>query len=75
MKAEIGKRYRHYKNNKEYTVLLIARLEGDPSVECVVYRAEYETEYGNESIWIRPRADFEAQIETESGIVDRFTQK
>jgi hypothetical protein len=72
MKAEIGKRYRHWKGN-EYTVLAIARLESDPLKEYVVYRAEYESpDFGEGSVWLRERSVFEEQIETEGKMVERF---
>ncbi len=72
MKAETGKRYRHYKGG-EYTVLSIARLESDPERLCVVYRAEYETEFGAETVWIRPIEDFESDVATKEGnVVPRF---
>ncbi len=71
MKAEVGKRYRHYKG-KEYTVLAIARLESDPLKVCVVYRAEYETEFGTDTVWIRPIEDFEAEIVIDGKMLHRF---
>lgn len=71
MKAEVGKRYRHYKG-KEYTVLAIARMEADPTQVCVVYRAEYATEYGEVSVWIRPQEEFESTVEVNGTLVDRF---
>ena len=73
MKAETGKRYRHYKG-KEYTVLAIGYYsESDPPIECVVYQAEYDTEdYGSKPIWIRPREMFEEQVEVNGKLVGRF---
>ncbi len=73
MKAEIEKRYRHWKGN-EYTVLAIARLESDPLKEYVVYRAEYESpDFGMDTVWLREKALFEEQVEVEGRLVDRFS--
>ncbi len=73
MKAEIGKRYRHWKGH-EYTVLAIGRMETDPQKEYVVYRAEYETaDFGEGSVWLRERSVFEEQIETKGKMIERFS--
>ena len=45
--------YRHYKGN-EYTVIGTAR-HSETDEEMVVYRQEY----GNRSLWVRPRAMFQ----------------
>lgn len=73
MTAEAGKRYKHYRSGKEYTVVAVGRLESDPAVECVVYRAEYESpDFGANQIWIRPRANFEEFVEHEGTTVPHF---
>jgi hypothetical protein len=73
MKAIPGKRYRHYKGG-EYTILTIARMEGDPNVECVVYRAEYESpDFGKDTVWIREKGMFEEKIMVDGKEIDRFT--
>jgi hypothetical protein len=72
MKAEIGKRYRHYKGN-EYIVLGIAR-HSETLEEMVVYEAQYITEFGPRSLWVRPRAMFEEFILMDGKEVERFTQ-
>lgn len=73
MKAEIGKRYRHWKGN-EYTVLAIARLESEPLKEFVVYRAEYESpDFGMDTVWLREKTLFEEQIKIEGKMVERFS--
>lgn len=73
MKAEIGKRYRHWKG-MEYTVLSIARLETDPTKEYVVYRAEYiSPDFGKDTVWLREKTIFEEQIEIAGKLVDRFS--
>lgn len=74
MKAEKGKRYRHYKG-KEYTVLAVGR-HTETLEEFVVYRAEYVSDdYGEGAIWIRPRAMFEEMLTLSDGVmIDRFTR-
>ena len=76
MKVELQKRYKHYKNKREYTVLAIGYFtETDPLVECVVYRAEYtDAELGNNPIFIRPRDMFEETIDVDGIIMHRFSK-
>jgi hypothetical protein len=73
MKAEIGKRYKHYKGG-EYTVLHIGRLESNPEEEYVVYRMEYDTpDYPRGTVWLRERKNFEERVLIEGNSVERFT--
>ncbi len=72
MKAIAGKRYRHYKGG-EYTVIAIGRLESDPEQVCVVYQAEYPTEFGKTSVWIRPIENFEETVESQGVVMHRFS--
>ncbi len=76
MKAQIGKKYIHYKNKKEYQVLAIGYFtEADPLLECVVYQAQYNTEdLGERPVFIRPREMFEQTIDREGKVFDRFTR-
>lgn len=53
--VKIGK-YRHYKGNK-YEVIGIAK-DSETLIEMVVYRAVY----GDDALWVRPRAMFEEVI-------------
>jgi hypothetical protein len=71
MKAIAGKRYRHYKGG-EYTVLAISRMEKNPEELYVAYRAEYTTEFGDATVWLRPLVEFEEQIKLDEKMVDRF---
>lgn len=72
MIAEIGKKYRHYKGN-EYLVHAIA-LHSETHEEMVVYEALYESkEFGNHTMWVRPRGMFEEKIDVGGVLVDRFT--
>ncbi len=73
MKAEVGKRYRHYKGY-EYTVIALARME-ESLEEVVVYRAEYETDdFGEGAIWVRSRLLFEGKVNLNGKTIDRFSQ-
>ncbi len=42
--------------------------------EMVVYEAQYVTEFGDQSVWVRPRSMFEEQVSFKGMNVDRFTQ-
>jgi len=68
MKAEIGKKYRHYKGN-EYVVLTIARSSEDIEDEFVVYQDLLDSA----KVWARPRAMFEEEVEIDGSRVQRFT--
>ena len=46
-------RYQHYKG-KFYEVVGVAR-HSETLEELVVYKALYETEFGKESLWVRPK--------------------
>jgi len=59
-------RYRHYKGN-EYTVIGVAR-HSETEEELVVYRQEY----GDHSLWVRPKAMFLETVEVNGEAVPRF---
>lgn len=59
-------RYRHYKGN-DYTVLGVAR-HSETEEELVVYRKEY----GDRSLWVRPKAMFLQTVECGGRAVPRF---
>ena len=59
-------RYRHYKGNY-YTVLGIAR-HSETDEELVVYRPEY----GERSLWVRPKAMFIEPVDVAGKLVPRF---
>lgn len=61
-------RYRHYKGG-EYSVLGEAR-HSETLEELVVYRALY----GEQELWVRPKAMFEDSIALPEGTVRRFTK-
>lgn len=57
--------YRHYKGGI-YEWVCEAKLESDPAVMLVIYRAQ------NGSTWARPREVFFEKVEHEGKMVDRF---
>ena len=59
-------RYRHYKG-KEYTVLGVAR-HSETQEELVVYLQEY----GDRSLWVRPKQMFLESVEMDGQPVPRF---
>jgi hypothetical protein len=74
MKIKAGQRYKHYKNQHEYTVIGLGYFtELEPLLECVVYQAEYDTDdLGKRPIFIRPREMFEECIDVNGKMMDRF---
>jgi hypothetical protein len=62
--------YEHYKG-KRYEVVGIAR-HSETLEELVVYKALYETAYGHDSLWVRPRAMFEESVLVNGQSVPRF---
>jgi hypothetical protein len=59
-------RYRHFKGN-EYIVLGVAR-HSETQEELVVYRQDY----GDRSLWVRPKAMFLERVEVAGRSVPRF---
>lgn len=66
---KLGK-YIHYKG-KEYEVLGIARSSEDLS-EHVVYKALYPSEFGEGTLWIRPKEMFFSHVEKNGISMPRF---
>ena len=56
-------KYKHYKG-KLYEVIGIAR-HSETLQELVVYRALYDSEFGKNAFWVRPKAMF---LETVNGV-------
>lgn len=75
MIVEVGKRYQHYKNKKEYIAIALGYFtESDPLLECVVYQAQYDDDdLGEKPVFIRPREMFEQKVLCDGKIMDRFT--
>ena len=65
MSIEPG-RYQHYKG-KYYVVFGVAR-HSETEEELVVYR----TDYGDQSLWVRPLAMFTEDVEINGTLVPRF---
>ncbi|MEI7698392.1 MAG: DUF1653 domain-containing protein [Planctomycetia bacterium] len=59
-------RYRHYKN-RDYLVIGVAR-HSETNEELVVYR----TDYGDFSLWVRPRSMFTEHVLIDAQMVPRF---
>ena len=63
----IGEYYRHFKGNI-YRVLHIAK-HSETLEDMVVYQAMY----GERDIWVRPKAMFEEEIESDGKLIKRFS--
>ena len=62
--------YEHYKGNR-YEVIGLAR-HSETREELVVYKALYETEFGKDSLWVRPLTMFTETVEVNGKRVARF---
>ncbi len=62
--------YEHYKG-KRYEVVGLAH-HSETLEELVVYKALYPTQFGNDSLWVRPRAMFEQEVSVDGVKVLRF---
>lgn len=70
MDVKLGK-YRHYKD-KLYEVIGLAR-HSETKEELVVYKALYDSEeFGNESLWVRPKKMFLENVNLNGKFVPRF---
>lgn len=63
--------YRHYKGNL-YEVIGVAH-HSETHEELVVYQALYETEFGKDALFVRPKNMFEETVAWEGKTVPRFT--
>ena len=63
-------RYRHHKGNF-YEVIGVAR-HSETLEELVVYKALYETGFGKDSLWVRPKEMFLETIERDGKKMKRF---
>lgn len=61
----------HYKG-KKYQVLGEAH-HSETLEEVVVYKALYETEFGKNSLWVRPKKIFLEEVEINGKKTPRFT--
>ena len=63
-------RYRHYKG-KLYDVIGIAR-HSETLQELVLYKALYKTEFGEGSLWVRPKDMFMEDVLVNGKKMPRF---
>jgi hypothetical protein len=69
---KLGK-YIHSKSGKKYEVIGVAHHSEDLS-ELVVYRALYNSkDFGENSLWVRPKQMFEEIINIDGEMKPRFT--
>ena len=66
---KLGK-YQHYKG-KFYEVLGIAH-HSETMEELVVYKALYKTEFGEDSLWVRPKKMFCEKVTVDGKKAPRF---
>ena len=62
--------YQHYKG-KRYEVIGICR-HSETLEEFVVYRALYESEFGKNALWVRPKKMFMETVIVDGKEVPRF---
>lgn len=62
------KLYQHYKGNT-YKLIGIAK-HSETLEEMVVYQAEY----GDHTVWVRPKDMFFEKVEVDGKLVDRFKE-
>lgn len=60
-------RYRHYKGDKEYTVIQVV-THSETEELMVLYRAEY----GSYGLWVRPLDNFVEHVELRGRMMPRF---
>ena len=70
MKSVRKGRYQHYKG-KFYQVLGVAR-HSETLEELVVYKALYASEFGRNSLWVRPMKMFLGKVKVGSKVLPRF---
>lgn len=65
-------KYRHYKNEKLYEVIALAR-HSETKGEMIVYKALYHCDkFGDNQIWVRPRQMFFENVIHNGQTVPRF---
>jgi hypothetical protein len=62
--------YRHYKGNL-YEVICLAH-HSETLEEMIVYKALYKTQFGENSMWVRPAKMFEELVVKDGKPVKRF---
>ncbi|MDP3734448.1 MAG: DUF1653 domain-containing protein [Nanoarchaeota archaeon] len=69
MNLKLGK-YKHYKGNF-YQVIGMGR-HSETLEELVIYKALYDSEFGKNALWIRPKAMFLEEVTVNGTKVPRF---
>lgn len=69
MTVRLGK-YKHYKGNF-YEVIALGR-HSETLEELVIYKALYDSEFGKNALWIRPKTMFLEEVTVEGKKVPRF---
>lgn len=68
---QLGK-YKHFKNGQTYELLGIVR-HSETLEEMVLYKALYQSdEFGENALWVRPKAMFFERLMHEGKLVSRF---
>lgn len=62
--------YKHYKGNN-YEVVGLAR-HSETTEEMVVYKALYASEFGRDTVWVRPLGMFKENVTLNGQEVPRF---
>lgn len=63
-------KYRHYKG-KFYEVIDVVH-HSETLEELVLYKALYKTDFGENSLWVRPKSMFLEKVEVEGKMIPRF---
>lgn len=71
MEKKLLGQYVHTKSRKLYEVIGVAR-HSETLEELIIYRALYETKFGHDSLWARPKSMFFEQIFHEGQWIQRF---
>ncbi len=65
-------KYKHYKNEKSYEIMSLAR-HSETHEDMVVYRALYHCdEFGDNQLWVRPKQMFFEHVMHNGQMVPRF---
>jgi hypothetical protein len=65
-------KYKHFKNGQSYELIGIV-THSETLDEMVLYKALYHSEkFGDNALWVRPKAMFFEQLMHEGKLVNRF---
>ena len=70
MEIKLGE-YEHSKKGTQYEVIGVAR-HSETLEEMVVYKALYQSEFGEGALWVRPAKMFLETVEVGGRMVPRF---